>query len=459
MEKNKRRIMVAVIAAVVLAALVFAFAGCSSSTSILQVTENGTYSTDGYDSVSVEVPSASYDVTISESESDYSGETLVDTIARVRPTVVDVDAVLSYNLGTGEATAGTSAGSGVIIGGETAGVVGTDSNTAYDRYYIVTNHHVINDSGYYHASYSVDVLTIDDDGNESTTVYEAKLIGSSPSRDIAVLVIDPPDGTQLSVATFVADSDTVRVGTEVFAIGNPLGILGGTVTKGIVSATKREVTVDEIGTMTLMQTDTAINSGNSGGGLFDTNGNLVGIINSGYDSYNNQSVEGLNFAIPGNDAKYAAQQLIENHDEDNEGNVTDYGFVTGDVLLDVSYNTYLVYESSRPSQDNYNYYVGACATSSSSPLAGDWGVNYIKALISITVDGTETDLSPNSDESTYALYEKATAAFDSIEVGSSVTIQYRDIYEIFNRRYFNDSEIKTLDFEATQYTYIPVSAA
>ena len=108
MEKNKRRIMVAVIAAVVLAALVFAFAGCSSSTSILQVTENGTYSTDGYDSVSVEVPSASYDVTISESESDYSGETLVDTIARVRPTVVDVDAVLSYNLGTGEATAGTS---------------------------------------------------------------------------------------------------------------------------------------------------------------------------------------------------------------------------------------------------------------------------------------------------------------------------------------------------------------
>lgn len=450
--------MVAVIAAVVLAALVFAFAGCSSSTSILQVTENGTYSTDGYDSVSVEVPSASYDVTISESESDYSGETLVDTIARVRPTVVDVDAVLSYNLGTGEATAGTSAGSGVIIGGETAGVVGTDSNTAYDRYYIVTNHHVINDSGYYHASYSVDVLTIDDDGNESTTVYEAKLIGSSPSRDIAVLVIDPPDGTQLSVATFVADSDTVRVGTEVFAIGNPLGILGGTVTKGIVSATKREVTVDEIGTMTLMQTDTAINSGNSGGGLFDTNGNLVGIINSGYDSYNNQSVEGLNFAIPGNDAKDTAKQLIETHDEDDEGNVIKYGSVTGDVLLNVSYNKYSIYESSSP-QSNSKDYVGACATSSSSPLASEWGVNYVKALISITVDGTETDLSPNSNESIDSLYAKATAAFDSIEVGSSVTIQYRDIYEIFNKRYFNDNEIKTLDFVATQYTYIPASAA
>lgn len=458
MEKNKRRIMVAVIAAVVLAALVFAFAGCSSSTSILQVTENGTYSTDGYDSVSVEVPSASYDVTISESESDYSGETLVDTIARVRPTVVDVDAVLSYNLGTGEATAGTSAGSGVIIGGETAGVVGTDSNTAYDRYYIVTNHHVINDSGYYHASYSVDVLTIDDDGNESTTVYEAKLIGSSPSRDIAVLVIDPPEGTQLSVATFVADSDTVKVGTEVFAIGNPLGILGGTVTQGIVSATKREVMVEDIGTMTLMQTDTAINSGNSGGGLFDTNGNLVGIINSGYDSYNGQSVEGLNFAIPGNDAKDTAKQLIETHDEDDEGNVIKYGSVTGDVLLNVSYNKYSIYESSSP-QSNSKDYVGACATSSSSPLAGDWGVNYIKALISITVDGTETDLSPNSNESIDSLYAKATAAFDSIEVGSSVTIQYRDIYEIFNKRYFNDSEIKTLDFEATQYTYIPVSAA
>lgn len=453
MEKNKRRIMVAVIAAVVLAALVFAFAGCSSSTSILQVTENGTYSTDGYDSVSVEVPSASYDVTISESESDYSGETLVDTIARVRPTVVDVDTYLSN---------GTSAGSGVIIAGETAGTSGTDSNTAYDKYYIVTNHHVIDDG----LSYTIDVLTIDDDGSEYTTVYEAKLVGSAPSRDIAVLSIDPPEGTQLSVATFVADSDTVKVGTEVFAIGNPLGILGGTVTKGIVSATKREVTVDEIGTMTLMQTDTAINSGNSGGGLFDTNGNIVGIINSGYDSYNGQSVEGLNFAIPGNDAKYAAEQLIETHDEDDEGNVTDYGYVEGDALLDVVYSTSALYEDEN--RTSRNYYVIAQASSADSPFYEAWlnnGSSTIKALLSITVNGTAVDLSPSEGESSYTLYDKATEAFDLITAGAEVTVEYKDIMVGRTSGFFGTSynylsgDAKTLTFTAEQYVYTPSYAA
>lgn len=451
MEKNKRRIMVAVIAAVVLAALVFAFAGCSSSTSILQVTENGTYSTDGYDSVSVEVPSASYDVTISESESDYSGETLVDTIERVCPTVVDVDAYLSN---------GTSAGSGVIIGGETANGYSNDPNTAYDRYYIVTNHHVIDEG----LSYTVDVLTIEEDGSEYTTVYDATLIGSAPSRDIAVLVIDPPEGTQLSIATFIEDSDTVKRGTEVFAIGNPLGILGGTVSKGIVSTPKRDVSVEGIGVMTLMQTDTAINSGNSGGGLFDTNGNLVGIINSGYDSYNGQSVEGLNFAIPGNDAKYAAAQLIENHDEDDEGNVTDYGYVEGDALLDVTYSTMTIYEDENRS--SINNYVAAQASSTNSPFYEAWlnnDTSTIKAVISVTVNGEKTDLMSNADESSYTLYGRASTAFKQIKADSEVTVEYKDIMVgrlgMFGNYQYLGSEVKTVTFTAEQYVYTPVYAA
>lgn len=170
--------------------------------------------------------------------------------------------------------------------------------------YIVTNKHVIDGVS------TIKVLT--NDG----TAYTAELIGSDDRTDLAVLKID---ATGLVPATF-ADSDSIQVGELAVAIGNPLGELGGTVTSGIISATGREITVDGE-SMTLLQTSAAVNPGNSGGGLFNAEGQLVGIVNA---KSSGTDIEGLAFAIPANTVREVANDLIEN------------GYVSGRPILGIS---------------------------------------------------------------------------------------------------------------------------
>ena len=119
------------------------------------------------------------------------------------------------------------------------------------------------------------------------------------------------------------ESDKLLIGSDVLAIGNPLGYLGGTVTKGIVSALNRDVTVEER-KMTLIQTDAAINGGNSGGGLFDAQtGALIGIVNAGYKS---SAAQGLSFAIPCGTVKAVMDKLL------------DKGYVEDHSALELVYN-------------------------------------------------------------------------------------------------------------------------
>ncbi len=395
----------------------------------------------------------SYTVMLSQTETAPQYSSTVEMLEAVRPTVVDV---------TSYSTDSASAGSGVIIGGAIAGEYSewqenSSATAAYDQYFIITNHHVI-DGG---QSFEVDVLNIED-GEESTKMYEATLIGGSFKRDIAVLSIRPEAGETFACATF-ADSDKVKVGTEVFAIGNPLGILGGTVTHGIVSATKRAVALDEIGTMTLMQTDATTNGGNSGGGLFDASGRLIGINNSGYETYNGQSVEGLNFAIPANDAKFAAKSLIETHEETG-GTVTKYGEVTGDVRLDVSFTTAALYTNS--AHTAMGTYLVAAASSTESPLYRYWSNNYA-AILSISVDGAKTAFTGNV-ESSYELTDLADEVLSSVTAGKTVVIEYRSVLSrtsggsgiwggIWGGTTYNylDSTTRTATFTAQQYVYEP----
>ncbi len=357
-----------------------------------------------------------------------------EVLARIRPAVVDV---MSYT------ETGTSAGSGVIIG----------SAEEDGEYFIVTNHHVI-DGG---KTFTVDVLSIDGE-EEFTTAYDAALIGSSMKRDIAVLSIRPPEGTELSAVSFIEDSDSVKVGTEVFAIGNPLGILGGTVTHGIVSATKRAVNVGEIGTMTLMQTDASINGGNSGGGLFDTEGNLIGIINSGYESYNGQNVEGLNFAIPANDAQYAARALIETHEEQG-GTVTQYGYVAGDAETNITFSTATLYTDSALRERETALI--AAATGTEGPLYAAWG-NSAKAVVAVTVNGTRYDFTERGGGS-YSLSERANSVMADVRAGDAVRIEYRNVlsrgvggFGGFGLTYnYLDGETQEVSLTASQYIYEP----
>ncbi|EFP61387.1 PDZ domain-containing protein [Erysipelotrichaceae bacterium AF15-26LB] len=158
--------------------------------------------------------------------------------------------------------------------------------------YIVTNNHVIDGAS------KITVTT--KDGKS----YDAKLIGTDSSTDLAVIKIE---ATSLKPAV-MGSSSKLEVGDTAVAIGNPLGELGGTVTSGIISALDREVTIDNQ-TMQLLQTNAAINPGNSGGGLFNDQGELIGIVNAKSSGSN---IEGLGFAIPIDHAKDVITNLIEN---------------------------------------------------------------------------------------------------------------------------------------------------
>ena len=177
-----------------------------------------------------------------------------------------------------------AAGSGVIIS---------------EDGYIVTNNHVI--SG---ANKITVYVASDDDSSEKT--YDATLVASSESNDIAVLKID---ATGLNPVTF-GDSDKVQVGELAVVIGNPMGTVHGSVTAGIISAKERELTIDNV-TINALQTDAAINPGNSGGALFDSYGNIIGIV---YAKTSSVSVEGIGYAIPINRVHTLVEQMINDPD-------------------------------------------------------------------------------------------------------------------------------------------------
>ena len=140
--------------------------------------------------------------------------------------------------------------------------------------------------------------------NGSDESYDATVVGQDSTSDIAVLKIDAAGLTP----AVIGDSDALAVGEVAVAVGNPLGTLSNTVTDGIVSALNRQVTVQN-NDMTLIQTDASISPGNSGGGLFNANGELIGIVNA-KSSYS--EAEGIGFAIPINTAMEIGLQLIEN---------------------------------------------------------------------------------------------------------------------------------------------------
>ena len=170
--------------------------------------------------------------------------------------------------------------------------------------------------------------------------YPATLVGEDTTSDIAVVKVD---ATGLTPAT-VGDSDNLKVGESVMAVGNPLGELGGTVTSGIVSALNRSVSIQgssSVNTMSLIQMDASVSPGNSGGGLFNMNGELVGIVNA---KSSDSDAEGLGFAIPVNDAVKVAQELLEN------------GYVTGRPYLGISY--YAVTDAQTAAQLGVNAYGG-----------------------------------------------------------------------------------------------------
>ena len=242
-----------------------------------------------------------------------SGMTTAQVSEMVSPSVVVItteQVVYSQWSWYGQNQVESGAGSGVIISSDG---------------YILTCAHVVSGA-------SQITVTIGD------TDYTATVVGEDDTSDVAVLKID---ATGLTPAT-VGDSNSLSVGDSVLAVGNPLGELGGTVTSGIVSALNRSVTIQgtsSTNTMSLIQMDASVSPGNSGGGLFNMNGELVGIVNA---KSSDSDAEGLGFAIPVNDAVKVAQELLEN------------GYVTGRPYLGISY--YAVTDAQTAAQLGVNAY-------------------------------------------------------------------------------------------------------
>ncbi|MBQ8801062.1 MAG: trypsin-like peptidase domain-containing protein, partial [Clostridium sp.] len=163
--------------------------------------------------------------------------------------------------------------------------------------YILTNYHVIESSS------SITVSLYDG------TTYDAALIGYDESNDIAVLKVEAENLTPV----ILGDSDSLNVGDSVLAIGNPLGELTFSLTAGLVSAVDREVTLSSSVTMDLIQTDCAINSGNSGGALFNLYGEVIGVTNAKYSSSSSSeaSIDNIGFAIPINSVRSIVESIIE----------------------------------------------------------------------------------------------------------------------------------------------------
>ncbi len=177
--------------------------------------------------------------------------------------------------------------------------------------YIITNAHVIYDSeSQYQCGEAQKVeVVLNDDYYKGQTTYEATIQGYDIEEDIAVLKIDADQ--KLTPAEF-GDSDDLRVGELVVAIGNPLGFdYFGSVTTGIVSGLNRDITINDK-VMRMIQTDTAINNGNSGGALINSYGQVIGINSAKLSSsYNDEAtIEGLCFAIPITHAKSVIDDLI-----------------------------------------------------------------------------------------------------------------------------------------------------
>lgn len=301
-KRKNRNIPIGVIAVSVVLCILLSSLAAFCVTLLAGGLVNYQYETDEMTETLIKEPHSDINNVYFDNSHDYSEQTvkpgelmtMEGAIKCVKDSVVEITTeTVRSGLGGFSQYVVSGAGSGVIIS---------------DGGYIVTNNHVIEG-----ASNIVVRLT---DGSE----HKATLIGTDSKTDIAVISIKPPKGLKLTYAV-IGNSDHLDLGQTVIAIGNPLGKLGGTVSDGIISCLEREIAIDGSGTMTLLQTNAAVSPGNSGGGLFDLYGRLIGVVNA---KFSGEGVEGISFAIPINTAWDIAGQLI------------DKGYVSGRPSLGVS---------------------------------------------------------------------------------------------------------------------------
>ena len=280
---------------------------------------------------------------------------------------------------------GLAAGSGVIIS---------------DDGYIVTNNHVVQGA-------TAVSITMHND-----KVYDAKIIGTDPKSDLAVLKINE---TGLKFAAF-SDSSKLVLGEECIVIGNPLGE-GISCSNGIISALEKEITVNNY-SMTVLQTNAAVNEGNSGGGLFNMNGDLIGVVNAKSSNVMSQAtVEGMGYAIPANTVQKIIKDLV------------DFGYVKTRATLGVS-----IYSEAAYSDGNITGLIVADVVAGGAADLG--GIEQFDIITSM--DGKDI-----------TSYQALSKLLDGHEVGDVVEITvYRGYGDTLKNR-INKGELQELKFNVT----------
>jgi serine protease Do len=299
-------------------------AGSNTNTSASVETSEASVLEKAADTVSKKAKTENVSI-IKAEDSSGSALTTEEIVDKVLPSVVGIESsftMTSQNNGFNFGDFGSFGGFGGFDFGQSqqpqtsqATATGTGVAITEDGY-IVTNAHVIYDTEYGAGlADSISVLLNDEKS------YDAEVIGYDTDCDLAVLKINAKG---LTAAEF-GDSDNLKLGETVIAIGNPLGFeLMDTVTSGIISGINRQITINDKA-MTLLQTDAAINSGNSGGPLINKYGQVIGINSSKMSaSYSETSIEGIGFAIPSNETAQIVDDIME------------YGYVTGKPQLGIS---------------------------------------------------------------------------------------------------------------------------
>lgn len=287
-------------------------------------------------------------------------KTTTEIAKEVGPAIVGIKSKIQGQISLfGGYTQSESQGSGIIISSDG---------------YIVTNNHVVEGAS--------EVTVLLNTGSE----YTANVIGTDSETDLAVIKIEPTE--DLTVAT-LGDSSQVEVGDTAIAIGNPMGVeFFGSVTQGIVSAINRTVEVDNR-TMNLIQTDAAINSGNSGGALINSHGEVIGINTV---KVSTTGVEGMGFAIPISEAKPIISDLL------------DYGYVKGRPIIGVSTRDVSTYMAQQ-----YGWPQGAQIMSVTTDNARNAGLQ--QGDIITAVDGTKVTSGSDLTE-----YKDTKSPGDTIEL-------------------------------------------
>lgn len=289
--------------------------------------------------------------------------TTEETVEKIYSSVVSIDNYVDGTL--------YGSGSGIIVA--------KDENLNLS--YVLTCYHVIDEG----TSFLVNLA--------SGTSKEAILVGGDVSSDLALLAIED---TNYTYAT-LGNSSNLKLGSFVIVIGNPLGTLPGSVSTGIVSYINRDVLSEDYRTMTLIQTDTAINSGNSGGGMFDMNGNLVGVVNA---KYAKEGIEGLGFAIPVNDAKEVIESVLSTAVYDNNSKTfTTKGYLKGAYELAFTIADF-------QSLPFFNTYVGISNVSSNSSTTGYGQFETNDIIESVTVKTSNNTYEITNFSSAASLYQQ-----------------------------------------------------